>query len=126
MYLELCTDGFYPFKSFVAPYSCWLVILTIYNLPPEMCMRPEFMFLSTMIPSPNSPGRNTDVCLQLLIDELTLLWSSRALTNYISRKQNYFTRVALMCIINDFLAYGKVYSWSTHEKLAWKTTRYSR
>jgi len=70
MHLELCTDGFNPFRSFAAPYSCWLVILTVYNLPPRMCMRPEFMFLSMVIPSPSSPVRNIDVCLRPLIDEL--------------------------------------------------------
>ena len=58
--LGLCTDGFNPFGSFAAPYSCW----------PGMCMRLEFMFLSTVIPSPSSPSWNIDVCLQPLIDEL--------------------------------------------------------
>jgi hypothetical protein len=28
------------------------------------------MFLSTVIPGPSSPGRNIDVCLRPLIDEL--------------------------------------------------------
>jgi hypothetical protein len=32
--LGLCIDGFNPFGSFIAPYSCWPVILTVYNLPP--------------------------------------------------------------------------------------------
>jgi hypothetical protein len=68
--LGLCTDRFNPFGSFAAPYFCWSVILTVYNLPPGMCMRPEFMFLSTVIPDPSSPGRNIDVCLRPLIDEL--------------------------------------------------------
>jgi hypothetical protein len=54
--LGLCTDGFNLFGSFVAPYSCWLIILTVYNLPPGMCMRSEFMFLSNVILSPSSPG----------------------------------------------------------------------
>jgi hypothetical protein len=54
--LGLCTDGFNPFGSFAAPYSCWPVILTVYNLPPGMCMRPEFMFLSMVIPGPSNPG----------------------------------------------------------------------
>jgi hypothetical protein len=80
VYLGLRTDGFNPFRSFVAPYSCWSVILTVYNLPSRMCMRPEFMFLSTVIPGPSSPGWNIDVCVRLLIDELTQLLSSRALT----------------------------------------------
>jgi hypothetical protein len=61
--LGLCTDGFNPFGSFAAPYSCWLVILTVYNLPSGMCMRLEFIFLSTVIPDPSSPGQNIDVCL---------------------------------------------------------------
>jgi len=63
MRLGLCTDGFNPFGSFAAPYSCWLVILMVYNLPPGMCMRSEFMFLSTVIPGSRIPGRNIDVCL---------------------------------------------------------------
>jgi len=116
--LGLCTDGFNPFGSFAAPYSCWPVILTVYNLPPGMCMRPEFMFLSTVIPGPRSPGRNIDVCLRPLIDELAQLWSSGALTYDISRKQNFLMRAALMWTINDFPAYGMLSGWSTHGKLA--------
>jgi len=86
VHLGLCTDGFNPFGSFAAPYSCWPVIQTVYNLPPGMCMRPKFMFLSMVIPDPSSPGRNIDVYLRPLIDELTQLWSSKALTYDISRK----------------------------------------
>jgi hypothetical protein len=71
VHLRLGTYGFNPFGSFAAPYSCWPVILIVYNLPPGMCIRPEFMFLSTVILGPSSPGWNIDVCLRLLIDELT-------------------------------------------------------
>ena len=46
IHLGLCTDEFNLFGSFVAPYSYWLVILIVYNLPPGMCMKLEFMFLS--------------------------------------------------------------------------------
>jgi hypothetical protein len=118
VHLGLCTDGFNPFGSFAASYSCWPVILMVYNLPPGMCMRSEFMFLSMVIPGPSSPGRNIDVCLRPLIDELTQLWSSGALTYDISKKQNFVMRAALMWTINDFPAYGMVSGWSTHGKLA--------
>jgi len=79
MCLGLCTKGFNPFRSFVASYSCWLVILTIYNLPPGICMRSKFIFLSTVIPDPNSSGQNIDVYLQpLLLNDkeifILLLW----------------------------------------------------
>jgi hypothetical protein len=82
-------NGFNPFGLFATPYSSTPVILTIYNLPPGMCMRPEFMFLSTYISDPNSSGCNIDVCLQPLIDELTQLWSSETLTYDVSRKENF-------------------------------------
>jgi hypothetical protein len=116
--LGLCTDGFNPFGSFAASYSCWPVILMLYNLPPVMCVRSEFMFLSTVIPDPSSLGWNIDVCLWPLIDDLTQLWSSRALTYDISRKQFFVMRAALMLTMNDFPAYGMVSGWSTHGKLA--------
>jgi hypothetical protein len=72
--LVMVADEFNPFELFMTLYFSWPVILTVYNLPPEICMRLEFMFLSTIIPSCNSLGRNIDVCLQLLIDELKQLW----------------------------------------------------
>jgi hypothetical protein len=106
--LGLCIDGFNPIGSFAAPYSYWLVKLTIYNLPPGMCIKPEFMFLSIIIPGPSSPGQNINVYLRPLIDELTQLWSSRALTYDISRKQNFVMRAALIWTINDFPTYGMV------------------
>jgi hypothetical protein len=52
-----------------------------------------------------------------LIDELTQLLSSGALTYDISRKYNFVIRAALMETINDFPAYGMVSGWSMHEKL---------
>jgi hypothetical protein len=70
VHLGLYTEGFNPFRSFVASYSYWSMILMVYNLPPEICMRSEFMFLSTVTPSSNSLGMNIDVCFRLLIDEL--------------------------------------------------------
>jgi hypothetical protein len=130
VHLGLCTDGFNPSGSFAAPYSCWPVILTVYNLPPGMCMRPEFMFLSTVIPGPRSPGQNIDVCLRPLIDELAQLWSSGALIYDISRKQNFLMRAALMWttmifqLTECFLVGARM--GNSHVHTAWKTTRHSR
>jgi hypothetical protein len=67
-----------------------------------MC-RPEFMFLSIIIPSSNSLGWNIDVYLWLLIDELKQLWSSKILIYDISRKYNFQMKATLMWTINDFL-----------------------
>ncbi|KAL0373495.1 UNVERIFIED_CONTAM: hypothetical protein Sradi_3265200 [Sesamum radiatum] len=43
--LALCTDGFTPQGQYGRTYSCWPVNLTPYNIPPEMCMKPRYMFL---------------------------------------------------------------------------------
>jgi len=117
IFVGLCIDEFNPFRSFAAPYFCWPMILTVYNLPLMMCMRPEFIFLYMVIPSLNNPSRNIDVCLRPLIEELNQLWSSRTLTFDVLRKHDFQMKVALIWIINDFHVHKMVFGWRKHEKL---------
>jgi len=56
--LGLYTDGFTPFTHYGQSYSCWPVIVTPYNLPPWMCMKRQFIFLSLLIPGPRNPKGN--------------------------------------------------------------------
>jgi hypothetical protein len=73
--LGLCSDGFAPYvQASGSAYSCWPVIVTPYNLPPEMCMTKPYMFLTCVIPGPHSPKAGIDVYLQPLIDDLKRLW----------------------------------------------------
>ncbi|XP_052625594.1 uncharacterized protein LOC128132718 [Lactuca sativa] len=67
--LRLCTDGFSPNNSNTTPYSCWPVFLSIYNLPPWMCLKEPYVQLSIVIPGKKSPGQNIDVFLRPLIDD---------------------------------------------------------
>ncbi|GLT30777.1 hypothetical protein SLA2020_055660 [Shorea laevis] len=71
--LGLCTDGFTPFGHSASPYSCWPIFVSVYNLPPTMCMKQEYVFLSLIIQGPQSPGKNIDVMLRPLIDDLKQL-----------------------------------------------------
>ncbi|WMV24332.1 hypothetical protein MTR67_017717 [Solanum verrucosum] len=116
--LGLCLDGFTPFSNNASPYSCWPVFLTLYNLPPEMCMTSPYIFLSCVIPGPLNPKSLIDVYLQPLIDELKQLWFEGVLTYDISNKQNFIMRASLMWTINDFLAYGMLSGWMIAGKLA--------
>ena len=70
--LGLCKDGFNPFGP-TKVYSCWLVFLTPYNLPPWMCMKDPYIYLSQIIPRSKSPRKNIDVYLRPLVDELKQL-----------------------------------------------------
>ena len=97
--------GLHHISSQRKAYSCWPVIVTPYNLPPDMCMTKPYMFLSCVIPGPDSPTAGIDIYLQPLIDDLKRLWDG-VLTYDISRKQNFTMRAALMWTINDFPAYG--------------------
>lgn len=97
-------------------YSCWLVILTPYNLPPEIYMTKPYMFLTCLISGLSSPKAKIDMYLQLLIDYLKRLWIGEW-TYDISYKQNFTLGVALMWTINDFSAYDMLSGWGTHGKM---------
>ena len=73
--LGLYADGFQPFGQSGQQYSSWPVIVTPYNLPPWLCMKEEYMFLSVIVPGPKNPKDKLDVFLQPLIAELTQLWN---------------------------------------------------
>ena len=115
--LGLCTDVFCPFNMISNAYSCWPVIVTVYNLPPWKCMTKPFMFLSMIIPGPKNPGKKIDVFLRPLVDELNKLWSVGVEKYDVYRKENFQLRAALMWTISDFPAYGMLSGWSTHGKL---------
>jgi hypothetical protein len=72
--IGLVTDGFTPFNTNVASYSCWHVFVIPYNLPPHLCMKYDYMCLSLIIPSPYHPGKGMNVMMQPLIDDLKKLW----------------------------------------------------
>ena len=119
--LGLCTDGFQPFGQSGSKYSSWPVILTPYNLPPEMCMKEQYMFLTVIVLGPRNPKDKLDVYLQPLISELQALWEIGVETYDISRKKNFMLRAALLWIISDFPAYSMLFSGSTSGRLACDT-----
>ncbi|GJT84928.1 hypothetical protein Tco_1066645 [Tanacetum coccineum] len=61
--LGLAADGFNPFDNLSQSYSMWSVILTTYNLPPQLCMKESSLMLMLLIPGPKSPGKDIDVYL---------------------------------------------------------------
>lgn len=112
--IAFCTDGFTPFRQTARPYSCWPVMIAVYNLPPSMCMTRPFIFLSLIIPGPKSPGKHLDVFLRPLVDELKTLWTEGVITYDAFRKKNFVMHVAVMWTISDFPALGMLCCWSTH------------
>ncbi|GJT15299.1 hypothetical protein Tco_0874005 [Tanacetum coccineum] len=68
--LGLAANGFNPFGNLSQSYSMRLVILTTYNLPLWLCMKESSFMLMLLIPGPKSPGKDIDVYLRSLIDDL--------------------------------------------------------
>jgi len=81
-------------------------------------IREEYIFLALVILGPKSPGRDIDIFLQPLVDELNELWSKGVETFDCSRKQNFIMRVTLLWTVNDFPTYEMLSGWGTHGRLA--------
>ncbi|XP_063950089.1 uncharacterized protein LOC135152874 [Daucus carota subsp. sativus] len=116
--LGLATDGFNPFgPTGKKTYSVWPIVVVVYNLPPSMCMKKPYMFMTDIVPGPNSIGKDINVCLRPLIDELKILWNTGIETYDQSLKQNFTMRAALMWTISDYPAMSMISGWSGKGKL---------
>nr|GEU56039.1 hypothetical protein [Tanacetum cinerariifolium] len=68
--LGLAADGFNPFGNLSQAYSMWPMILTTYNLPLWLCTTESYFMLTLLIPGLKSPGKDIDVYLRPLIEDL--------------------------------------------------------
>ncbi|KAL0302748.1 UNVERIFIED_CONTAM: hypothetical protein Scaly_3021900 [Sesamum calycinum] len=71
--LGLATDGFNPFRNMSTSYSMWPIIVIPYNMPLYNCVKDEFFMMLLLIPGPHAPGKDIDVYLRPLINELNEL-----------------------------------------------------
>ncbi|KAK9183557.1 hypothetical protein WN944_026710 [Citrus x changshan-huyou] len=60
-----------------------------YNLPPWMCMKEPYMFMSFLIPGPKGAGNDIDAYLRPLINELNELWENGVNTYDVSTRINF-------------------------------------
>ena len=72
--LAIATDGFNPFGKISTTYSMWPVLVKPLSLPPWECVDESNCFMSLLIPGPTSPGKDFDLFLEPLIEELLELW----------------------------------------------------
>ncbi|KAA0043440.1 uncharacterized protein E6C27_scaffold1639G00520 [Cucumis melo var. makuwa] len=118
VHLGLALDGFNPFGQMSTSYSMWPVVLLLYNLPPWKCMKETNFFMSLLIPYPRSLGREIDVYLQPLIEELKELWTFGVHTYDYFTCQFFQLYAVLLWMINDFPAYDDLSRWSTKSQWA--------
>ncbi|GKA80384.1 hypothetical protein Tco_0786980 [Tanacetum coccineum] len=89
------------------------LILTTYNLPPWLCMKESSFMLTLLIPGPKSPGKDIDVYLRPLIEDLKVLWDRKGVeTIDVASGQKFNMRAMVLWTINDFPARSSLYGWS--------------
>ena len=71
--LGLATDGFNPSGNMNTTYSMWHVLVKVYNLPPWSCTDASNYIMALLILGPKSLGKDFDIFLESLIDDLLKL-----------------------------------------------------
>ena len=109
--LGLSNDGFNPFGNMSLSYSMWPIVMTTYNLPPWLCMKDPYKMLTLLIPGPNTLGKDIDVFLRPLVDELNELWNEGVVVPDAIMKTLFHMRAVLLMIVNDFPTHSSLCGW---------------
>ncbi|KAL8157226.1 hypothetical protein AgCh_002077 [Apium graveolens] len=105
--MVLSSDGFNHFHGKGTDHSSWPVLLSIYNLPPWLCMKRKYILLCLLISGPTQPENDIDVFLQPLIEDLQKLWHGKQLYDAYKR-ESFVLRGILLCTISDYPALGSL------------------
>jgi hypothetical protein len=115
--VAISTDGFNPYGMSAATYSCWPVFVIPLNLPPGESMRSHNMLLSMIIPGPKYPGKNMNVYLERLVEDLAVGWNGRGVRTYDASTNEHFDMyVWYHTSLHDLPARALYCGWCTHGK----------
>jgi len=101
--LGLATNGFNPFSEKNTRYSMWPVFVVPYNLPPWACMEESNFMMALLIPGPTCLGKDFDVFLEPLVEDLLELWAGVRAYDAITGKM-FKLRAAVLWCIHDYPA----------------------
>jgi hypothetical protein len=75
------------------------------------------MFVLMIIPCPKYPGKNMNVYLEQLFDDLLVAWNGRGVRTYDAvTKEHFDMYVWLQTSLHDLPAHALFYGWCTHGK----------
>jgi len=100
------------YANLSSKHSSWPVLLIIYNLSYWLAMKRKYMMLSMMIFGPKKSENDIDVYLNLLIEDLRLLWDEGVEMFDAYGKVNFNLQALLFCTNNEFPAYGNLSGYS--------------
>jgi hypothetical protein len=97
----LATDSFNPFSKKNTKCSLWPMFVVPYNLPPWECMEESNFMMALLIPGSASPGKDFDLFLEPLAEDLLELWSGVHAYDGLSGKM-FNLRAAVLWCIHDY------------------------
>lgn len=101
--LALASDGFNPFGNMNTKYSMWPLFVVPYNLQPWACMELSNFMMALLILGPLAPGKDFDVFLEPLMEDLLELW--KGVQTYDAFSGNMFNlRAAVLWCIHGYPA----------------------
>jgi len=106
--LGVSSDGMNPFGKQNTNHSTWPVFVWMYNIPPWKCMKTKYIHMSILIQGPKQPGNNINLYLELLKEELEMLWKSPFKTWDAFEKEYFYMKGAVLTTVHDYLGYGYV------------------
>ena len=121
--VAISTDGFNVYGMTAAQYSCWPVFVIPLNLPPGEIMKRKNIFLTLIIPGPNYPGKNMNVYMQPLKDELQEAWDNGIKTYDAATKTNFKMHVWYMYSTHDYPAFALFAGWCVHGRFPCTTCK---
>jgi hypothetical protein len=63
-----------PFDEMMNPYSTWLVIISLYNIPSWLCHKRKYRVLTILISGPKQVGIDINIFLEPLMEDMHKLW----------------------------------------------------
>jgi hypothetical protein len=97
----LSTDGMNPLGDLSSSHNTWLVIHTIYNLPPWLCEKRRYLLLTMIIFGPRQPGNDKDVFLEPLMEDMKILWEYGVKMMNASLKKEFTLKAIIFVTITD-------------------------
>jgi hypothetical protein len=94
--LGASTHGLNPFGNQSSTHSSWHVFVWMYNLPPWLCMKRKYIHMSMLIEGPKQLGNDIQLYLQLLKEELDMLWDAAGVNTWDAYADEYFPMKAAL------------------------------
>ena len=101
MRFGMCRDGMNPFDTRSSYYSTQKVLIVIYNLPTQWCMKSKHIFLSLLVLGNKQPRNDIDIHLPPFV-ELRKIWDE-GIYVFDAHANEVFTLCAMhLCVVIDF------------------------